>query len=899
MSMEKHYDPHKVEEKWYKVWTDNGYFHSDAKAGGEPYCIVIPPPNVTGILHMGHALNNTIQDILVRWRRMQGRNVVWLPGTDHAGIATQNVVERALKQEGKTRDDLGREKFIERVWEWRKEYGDTIINQLKKLGASCDWERERFTMDEGLSEAVAEVFVRLYDKGLIHRSNYIINWCPRCHTALSDEESEHEDTGGKLYYIRYKLKSGTTADGKDYIVVATTRPETLLGDVAVAVNPNDERYTALAETAVMLPILERELTVIRDEYVDPEFGTGIVKITPAHDPNDFEMGQRHNLPQINVMNGDGTMNEEAGPYAGMDRFECRKQILKDLDAAGLLEKIEDHQHAVGHCYRCHTVVEPRLSPQWFVRMQPLAEPALKAVEEGKVRFVPGRWTKVYNAWMENIRDWCISRQIWWGHRIPVFYCDDCKHEWAAKGKPQQCPKCGSTNIRQDEDVLDTWFSSWLWPFSTFGWPEENEDLNFYYPTNDLVTASEIIFFWVARMIMAGLEFRGEVPFDTVYIHGTVRADDGRKMSKSLGNSIDPLDIIREYSADALRFSLMMITATGQDIYVSNEKFEIGRNFGTKLWNAARFMRMHGEDVPAAEWGKAPDLDAALLTPDDKHILMRLKETIEACDENLAKYRFNDVAHALYEFMWHQFCDLYVEYSKTALNGDDAARKEQVLKIMHYCFSTAIRLLHPIMPFVTEELWHAMGYGSEDETIMRAPWPQAPAAEIFAAAGITREIVDYVEAKHDMIRVARQLRADYGIAPGKRIDYLVRPDSSEAAAMLTADIEAAKAAMRAENLTVDPQLEPDKAMPGTLSRLGMVYLPVEGLIDVEAETKRLNAELAKINGFIANATRKLENRNFVEKAPEDVVEKARANRRELIEKAEKLKSQLAALGAAVE
>ncbi len=895
MSMQKNYDPHVVEEKWYKVWCDKGYFHSDASQGGEPYCVVIPPPNVTGILHMGHALNNTIQDILVRWRRMQGRNVVWLPGTDHAGIATQNVVERALKKEGLSRDDLGREKFIERVWEWRKEYGGTIINQLKSLGASCDWERERFTMDEGLSEAVSEVFVRLYDKGLIHRASYIINWCPRCHTALSDEESEHADTPGKLYYIRYKLEGGSVADGRDYIVVATTRPETLLGDVAVAVNPDDARYADLDKAVVVLPILGRKLRVIKDAYVDPEFGTGIVKITPAHDPNDFEMGQRHGLEQINVMNGDATMNEAAGPYAGMDRFACRKQILKDLDEAGLIEKIEEHQHAVGHCYRCDTVVEPRLSPQWFVKMKPLAEPALKAVADGKVKFVPERWNKVYNGWLENIRDWCISRQIWWGHRIPVFYCDDCGNEWAAKGKPEKCPKCGSVKFRQDEDVLDTWFSSWLWPFSTFGWPKENADLDFYYPTNDLVTASEIIFFWVARMVMAGIEFRGEVPFDTVYIHGTVRADDGRKMSKSLGNSINPLDIIEEFSADALRFSLMMITATGQDIYVSNEKFEIGRNFGTKLWNAARFMQMHGEDVPAAEWGSKPELDAALLTPDDKHILTRLNEAIVACDENLGKYRFNDAAHALYEFVRHQFCDLYVEYSKTALNGDDAARREQVLKIMHYCFSVAIRLLHPMMPFVTEELWHAMGYAADSETIMRAPWPKPLADDVLSGFGISKDIVDYVDAKHDMIRVARQLRADYGIAPGKWVEYRVRPDSAASAELLLADMEAAKAAIRAERLVVDPALAVDTAMPSALSALGMVYLPVDGLIDVKAELKRLEGELSKINGFITNATRKLENQNFVSKAPEEVVAKARTNKAELIEKAAKIKAQMAALG----
>ncbi len=887
--MDKHYDPHKIEEKWYRLWTEKGYFHSDSTADGDPYCIVIPPPNVTGILHMGHALNNTIQDILVRWRRMQGRNVVWMPGTDHAGIATQNVVERALRKEGKGREDLGREAFIERVWEWREEYGGTIVNQLKRLGSSCDWDRERFTMDEGLSEAVEEVFVRLYEKGLIYRANYIINWCPRCHTALSDEESEHTDTPGKLYYIRYKLKNGTTNDGRDHIVVATTRPETLLGDVAVAVNPGDERYSDLIDNALILPVLGRELVVIQDDFVDPAFGTGIVKVTPAHDPNDFDMGQRHELIPINVMNGDGTMNSEAGPYAGMERFECRKQILKDLEAEGLIEKIEDHQHAVGHCYRCDTVVEPRLSPQWFVKMKPLAEPALKAVNDGRVRFVPDRWTKVYQEWMENIRDWCISRQIWWGHRIPIFYCDDCRCEWAAKGTPEYCPKCGSKKYRQDEDVLDTWFSSWLWPFSTFGWPQETADLACYYPTHDLVTASEIIFFWVARMVMAGMEFMGDVPFDTVYIHGTVRADDGRKMSKSLGNSIDPLTIIEKYSADALRFSLMMITATGQDIYVSDEKFEIGRNFGTKLWNAARFMQMYSEDIPAGKWCNELNVESDLLTPDDHHILARLDAAITACTDNLGKYRFNDAAHSLYEFVWHQYCDWYVEYAKSALNGDDAKRREQVLKIMHYCFGTALRLLHPMMPFVTEELWAAMGYAETSETIMRAPWPVPMGAD-----WVSTDAVEYVEAKHDMIRVGRLLRADYNIAPGKHIDYLIRPSTEEARDFLLGDQEAVCAALRSAQVTVDMELKPEKAMPSAVSQLGTLYMPVDGVIDVEAELNKLENELAAINGHIANATRKLENENFVSKAPESVVVKARANKDALLEKAEKVQRLIEAL-----
>jgi len=893
--MDKHYEPRKVEEKWYRFWTEKGLFHSDAGRGGEPYCVLIPPPNVTGILHMGHALNNTIQDILVRWRRMQGRNTVWMPGTDHAGIATQNVVERTLRAENRSREDLGREAFLERVWKWREEYGGTIIRQLKRLGCSCDWDRERFTMDEGLSDAVAEVFVRLYEKGLVYRGNYIVNWCPRCHTALSDEESEHAETQGKLYYIRYPVAGG---EGRpDFIVVATTRPETLLGDVAVAVSPSDARYTWLKDKVVTLPILERRLTVIEDDFVDPGFGTGIVKVTPAHDPNDFEMGQRHGLEPVNVMNGDGTMNEAAGPYAGLDRFECRARILVDLEAGGLLEKTVDHVNAIGHCYRCDTVVEPRLSRQWFVRMKPLAEPALAAVRDGRVRFVPARWAGVYEEWMENIRDWCISRQIWWGHRIPVFSCRTCGHEWAARGRPAACPKCGAAEIAQDEDVLDTWFSSWLWPFSTFGWPGENPDLAFYYPSHDLVTASEIIFFWVARMVMAGIEFMGEVPFRTVYIHGTVRDDTRRKMSKSLGNIIDPLDVIEEFSADALRFSLMMITATGQDVFLSSDKFEIGRNFGTKIWNAARFMQMHSDSrTPARQTaGAAPQPDPELLSPDDRHILARLDQTIREVTDNLEKYRFNDAARGVYEFLWHQYCDWYVEYAKPLLYGDAEPRRSQVLALMHFVFATALRLLHPLMPFLTEELWHAMGYGGAEDSIMVAPWPSALDRDRLAAWGVDEATAEYVEEKHDLIRTARMLAGDYGVLPGQAegMRYLVKPRSPEGAARLTEDRESIESSLKAA-VRVDPDLEPDAPMASGLCGLGTVYLPLEGLIDADVEYRRISAQLEKASSHLQQTTAKLENESFVSKAPAEVVEQQRKRKLALIEEVAKLQRLAATL-----
>ena len=792
----------------------------------------------------------------------------------------------------------------------KHEYGSTIQNQLKRLGASCDWDREAFTMTPELSHAVREVFCRLYEKDLIYRGNRIINWCPRCQTALSNEESEHEEENGKLYHIRYPVKGSKK---KDSIIVATTRPETMLGDVAVAINPRDERYTGLSEKVVILPLLDRELRVVEDDFVDPEFGTGIVKITPAHDPNDFEAGQRHDLEQINVMNPDGTMNEKAGPaYQGLDRFECRKRILQDLEEGGYLVEIEDHMHKVGHCYRCHAVVEPYLSLQWFVKMKPLARPAIDKVKDREIRFIPDRWTKTYLNWMENIQDWCISRQIWWGHRIPVFYCDDCKHQWAGREDPQVCESCNSENIRQDEDVLDTWFSSWLWPFTVFGWPDDTEDLKYYYPTNTLSTAPEIIFFWVARMIMAGLEFVGDVPFREVYLHGTVRDELNRKMSKSplpgkaYNNSIDPLDVIEKYSADSLRFTLVMLTATGQDVQLTvgfdkngelNEKlrgefkdFEIGRNFGTKIWNAARYMQMQAPEVPLDF--ADPAFDPALLSDDDKHLLHNLQRTIRECSENLEKYRFNDYAKELYDFVWHKYCDWYVEYSKQIFYGDDEGRKESVRKVMHHVFSTALRLLHPVIPFLTEELWFGMGYAN-GKTIQNAAWPTARNADQLAQWGVKRISVDYVESKQDLIRSGRLLKADFNLA-AKRVGFIIKPSGDQFAEMLSRDTASYISLLKAESFVIDETFEPSNAVPSAITKLGNLYMPVGDVIDSKAEVERLTKELDKVQSNLAKVSKKLENQKFVANAPKDVVEKQKDLKKDLLEKGDKLEKLISTL-----
>ncbi len=860
------YDPSQVESKWAKYWEEHALGSAKPDASKEPYCVVIPPPNVTGILHMGHALNNTIQDILVRWKRMLGYDALWVPGTDHAGIATQNVVERKLKKEGKGRRDLGREAFVREVWLWREQYGGTIIRQLKRLGASCDWKRERFTMDEGLSLAVEEVFIRLYEKGLIYNGNYMIHWCPRCLTALSDEEAEHVESDGHLWHIKYPIHKT-----QKFVVVATTRPETLFGDQAVAVSPKDERYLYLRGCQVKLPLTDRTIPVIEDEWVDVQFGTGLVKVTPSHDPNDFEIGVRHKLEPMVIMDEEGRMNENVpAAYQGMDRFACRKKVVEDLEAAGLIEKIEPHKHAVRKCYRCATVVEPRLSRQWFVRMKPLAEPAIKAVREGRVKFYPERWTKVYLEWMENIRDWCISRQIWWGHRIPIWTCEQCGTKRVGRGVPDRCGQCGSTQMVQEEDVLDTWFSSWLWPFSVFGWPKEGEDLKYFYPTSDLVTAQEIIFFWVARMIMAGLEFRGDVPFKNVYIHGTVRDHTGRKMSKSLGNTIDPIEVIEKVGADALRFSLMMITAQGQDVYLSNDKFEIGRTFCNKIWNASRFLLMnlesgHGHfDVRG--------LDETLLEPDDHYILEMLDKTILAMNESLVSYRFNEAAKTIYDFFWHHFCDRYIESAKLFLAEDDEPRKAKTRVILGYVLANSMKLLHPFMPHITEEIWSLLSGG--ESPIMMSSWPAA------FKAGVDEERIRLAEMKFDFIRVGRKLRKDYQIAASAAIDYFIKPNGPQEEEFLRRESRSLQRQLKAAALQIDSGYVPAGPMPSEVCMGGTVYMEIGGLVDFEAETKRFQGKLEEIEQSLEMIKKKLTSQAFLQNAKPEVVEKEKAKLEEL-------------------
>lgn len=874
-NLEKVYNPKGMEEKWYNYWLEGNHFYADNAKEGPVFSIVIPPPNVTGQLHMGHALDNTLQDIITRWRRMQGYNTLWLPGTDHAGIATQIRVEEELRKEGLTRHDLGREAFLKRVWDWKEKYGNTIINQLKRLGASCDWSRERFTLDEGCSRAVREVFVSLYEKGLIYRGHYLINWCVECNTALSDVEVEHIESPGKLYYIRYPF-----ADGDGYITVATTRPETMLGDTAVAVNPEDDRYKDLVGKTLRLPLTDRTIPVIADSFVSPEFGTGLVKVTPAHDPNDYAMGERHNLPQIQVIGEDGVMTKEAGRYAGLTREECRKRVVEDLKAAGLLEKIEDHMHAVGHCYRCDSVVEPLISEQWFVKMKPLAEPAIEVVKNGQVRFIPERFTKLYLNWMENIRDWCISRQLWWGHRIPVWYCDNCGETIVSKVDPTHCPKCNSDRLTQDPDVLDTWFSSALWPFSTMGWPDATKDLERYYPTSLLVTGFDIIFFWVARMIVMGLEFTGKPPFSEVLIHGLVRDSQGRKMSKSLGNGVDPLEVIEEYGADALRFTLVRGGSLGNDMRYYPEQVEASRNFANKVWNATRFALMNLDGfVPAAT-----PTDFSL---GDRWILSRYQRTVERVTNYLSEYDLAEASRAIYEFTWNELCDWYVEISKPYLSGKFGAEVKYTTQwVLWTVLDGTLRLLHPFMPFITEALWQALpGTG---ETIVRAAWPLAQERMLDPQAEGDMAVL------MDVVRSIRNVRSEKQVPPSRRIKALVFADGRPREILEENRLYVESLAGLGE-LEIGPATgeKPEQAIFAVASGVE-IYLPLEGLVDLEAERKRLEKELANSEQEIKRCEAKLSNEGFLAKAPPEVVEKERAKLQAYLEEKAKIEESLKAL-----
>jgi valyl-tRNA synthetase len=886
--MEKQYNPAVVEEKWYYVWLSKKYFKANENSDKPKYSIVIPPPNVTGMLHMGHALNNTIQDILIRFKRMQGYEVIWMPGTDHAGIATQNVVEKKLAKENKTRYDLGREEFIKQVWKWKEEYHSIITNQLKKLGTSCDWDRERFTMDEGLSYAVRKVFVQLYKEGLIYRGKYIINWCPRCRTALSDEEAEHKEVNGKLYYFRYPYK-----DGNGYVTVATTRPETMLGDTAVAVNPSDERYKDLIGKILVLPLVNREIPVIADNFVDKEFGTGAVKVTPAHDPNDFLMGQRHNMTPIVVMDEEGKMT---GPipqkYIGKDRFICRKEIVSDIESLGLLEKIQDHVHSVGHCYRCHTVVEPYYSNQWFVKMKPLAEEALKYAYEDKIRFFPSRWKKTYIDWLENIRDWCISRQIWWGHRIPVWYCNDCKNIMVEEEAPKICSKCNSKNITQDEDVLDTWFSSWLWPFSTMGWPQKTKLLEKFYPTDVLVTAPEILFFWVARMIMAGLHFTGKLPFTDVFLNATVRDKTGRKMSKSLGNAIDPLEIISKYGADALRFSLIMITSQGADIFLSKDTFEIGRNFANKIWNASRFLLENIQN--SYYFDQIPSKDELL--PFDKWILSRLNCTVKDVVSALDNYRLNEAAHKIYDFMWHDFCDWYIEAIKADLYKiQDEKRISNVINICSYVLCSTLKMLHPFMPFITEEIYSALKEKInfykifDSETIVKSLFPKQESEYI------DNKLEEDISLLIDIITAIRTIRSENNVPPDKKGKVIIIPKDRETQNILIPFIKDINLFCKLNETIINNDAKKPSFCGQAIVKENQIYLELEGLIDKNIERERLTKEIQKLQKLAESTKAKIENPAFFEKAPKEVVEKEKEKYNGIINNLEKLKNSLSLLG----
>jgi valyl-tRNA synthetase len=878
----KTYDPSQVEDKWYAIWEREGYFYGDEDQPGPRFSVVIPPPNVTGVLTMGHVLNNTLQDILVRFKRMDGHVTVWIPGTDHAGIATQNAVEKQLAKEGLDRHRLGREAFLQRVWEWKEKYGRTILLQLRKLGASCDWRRERFTMDPGLSRAVREVFVRLYEKGLLYRGQRIIHWCVRCHTALSDEEAITVEGGeaGSLWHIRYPAE-----DGGPGVVVATTRPETMLGDTGVAVHPADERYRSLIGKQVVLPLLGRPIPVVADESVDPKFGTGAVKVTPAHDAADFDIAQRHGLPALVVMDTEGRINENGGPYQGLDRFAARKKIVADLEAQGLLVKVEPYRVPVRRCERCQTIIEPYLSTQWFVRMKPLAGPAIAAVKTGALKLTPERWVGVYLHWLENIRDWCISRQLWWGHRIPVWYCRDCGKETVARVDPTACAHCGSGAIEQDPDVLDTWFSSWLWPFSTMGWPERTRTLERFYPTDVLVTGADIIFFWVARMVMAGYEFVGDVPFRSVYFNSIVRDLQGRKMSKSLGNSPDPLEVIQEYGADALRFTIVALAPPGEDVRYAKEKTDLGRHFANKIWNAARFvLRQVPADtrVESLQVFRSEDFGLA-----DRWILSRLERVSREARAALEQFRFNEVALGLYQFLWHEYCDWYIEMSKLALAEPTSPRARVTRSVLVGVLERALRLLHPIMPFVTEEIWQHLPIERVAPSIMVAPFPRPddrwldPEAEALAGQLIAA------------IRGVRNLRADLGIAPSARITVRLPSSVPPQTRVLLEQYLGLLA--RVGTVEVLAPLEHPVGEPSVVvDGIGEIFVPVRGLVDTAEVRDRLERELLKVRKDLEQVEGKLARADFVARAPQEIVAKEKEKAGALRERADNLQRHLQAL-----
>ena len=867
----KTYDPQEVEDRIYDFWLNGGYFHATVDPEKKPYTIVIPPPNITGQLHMGHAMDETLQDILIRWRRMQGYSALWLPGTDHASIATEAKIVEAMRQEGLTKEDLGREKFLERAWAWKEKYGGRIVEQLKKLGSSCDWERERFTMDEGCNKAVREVFVRLYNKGLIYRGERIINWCPHCKTSISDAEVEFAEKDGNFWHIRYPFK-----DGSGYLELATTRPETMLGDTAVAVHPDDPRYKDIVGKMLILPLVGREIPVIADTYVEQDFGTGVVKITPAHDPNDFEVGLRHNLEIINVMNDDGSINENGGKFAGMPGLEARKQIVKELEEQGFLVRIEPIKHNVGSCYRCHTVVEPRVSKQWFVKMEPLAKPAIECVRDGRVRFIPERMEKIYFNWMENIKDWCISRQLWWGHRIPAWYCEDCGETIVAMDAPHTCPKCGSGKLHQDEDTLDTWFSSALWPFSTLGWPDQTEDLKYFYPTDTLVTGYDIIFFWVARMIFSGMEHMGEPPFKTVFIHGLIRDAQGRKMSKSLGNGIDPLEVIAQYGADALRFTLVTGNSPGNDLRFSQEKVEASRNFANKIWNASRFILMNidGQDVP----NQLPEK----LALEDKWIVNQFNQVVKEVTDNLEHFEIGIAVQKLYDFLWDELCDWYIEIAKIRLQSSDESAAQAARQVLVWVMTGTLQLLHPFMPYITEEIWQALPH--EGESIMVSKWPVYEEAHCFQQAASDMQGI------MDVIRAVRNRRSEMNVPPSRKTHLYI---ATAAEKVFQEGAPIIERLAFANGVEIGPAFEIEGAV-NIVTSGAKAYIPMDELVDKKAELARLTKELESAQKQYATTQQKLSNEKFLSKAPENVVEGVRQNAAKLKEHIALIQSSIDAL-----